>query len=82
MHSVRRPTAGATNQVLWETKQVWQNVLLLYVLLSYIVRLIPTINTWYFVMGIHYYNNSSTSIRQQYIHEIAHREFRLQHFRH
>ena len=27
-----RPTAGPVNQVLWEAKQVWQNMLLLYVL--------------------------------------------------
>ena len=44
-----------------------------------IVRVIPT-NTWCFVMGIDYYNNSSTSIQQQYIHDIVHRAFHLQHF--
>ena len=25
-----RPTAGPVNQVLWEAKQVWQNLLLIY----------------------------------------------------
>ena len=39
VHSVRRRTAGLANQVLWVAKQVWQNMLLLYVLqdLSYIM---------------------------------------------
>ena len=46
-----------------------------------IVRIIPTINTWYFVTGIDYYNNISTSI-QLYIHDIVHSAFSLQHFRH
>ena len=45
-------TAGPANQVLWEAKQVWQNMLLLYVLSYTIVFVLPTINTWYFVMGI------------------------------
>ena len=26
------PTAGTANKVLWKAKQVWQNILLLYVL--------------------------------------------------
>ena len=34
VQSVRRPTAGPANQVLWEAKQVWQNMLLLYALES------------------------------------------------
>ena len=33
-------------------------------------------------MGIDYYNNSSTSIQQQYAHDIVHRIFYLRHFRH
>ena len=37
-------------------------------------------NTWYFVVGIDYYN-SSTSI-QQYIDDVVHRAFYLLHFRH
>ena len=45
----------------------------------YIVRIIPALNIWYFVMGIDY--NSSTSIKQ-HIHDIVHRSFYLQHFRH
>ena len=33
IHALRaRPTAGPVNQVLWEAKQVWQNMLFLYVL--------------------------------------------------
>ena len=53
--------------MLWEAKQVWQNMLLLYVLSYIIVRKLPTIITWYFVMDIGSYNNSSsTSIQQQY----------------
>ena len=63
VHSVRRPTAGPADQVLWEAKQVWQNMLFLYVLSYIMVRIIP-IDTWYFVMGIDYYNNSSTSTQQ------------------
>ena len=51
-YPVRRPTAGPAT---WEAKRVWQNKLILYVLPSYvIVRIIPTINTWYFVMDIDY----------------------------
>ena len=62
MHSVSRPTTGPANQVLWEAKQVWQNILLLYVLFScIIVRIIPAINTWCFLMGIDY--NNATAVR-------------------
>ena len=50
-----------------------------YMYSNYIVRIIPAIDIWYFVMGIDY--NSSTSI-QQYIRDIVHRAFYLQHFRH
>ena len=32
VHSIRRPTADPADQVLFEAKQVWQNMLLLYVL--------------------------------------------------
>ena len=57
-------------------------MLLLYALLSYIiVRILPDINIWYFVTGIDY-NNSSTSIQRQYIHDVVHRAFYFQHFRH
>ena len=35
-----RPTAGPVNQVLWEAKQVWQNRLLLYVLVYHGHRLL------------------------------------------
>ena len=38
-----------------------------------------TINTWHFVMGIGYYISTS---RQQYIHDIVHKAFYLQHCRH
>ena len=33
-----RPTAGPVDQVLWEAKQVWQNMLLLHVETSRIIR--------------------------------------------
>ena len=40
VHSVRRPTAGLTNQALWEARSwyIWQNMLLLYILVSIIMR--------------------------------------------
>ena len=42
---------------------------------SYIIVRTYYISTWYFVMGIDYYNNSSTSIQQQYVHEFVLRAF-------
>ena len=37
-----RPTAGPVNKLLWEAKQVWQNMLILYVLVYHRVY-----NTYY-----------------------------------
>ena len=73
--TVRRPTAGLAKKVLREAKQVWQNMLLSYVLLYIIVRIIPT---WCFVMGLDHF------IQHQYIykHNVVHSAFYLQHFRH
>ena len=46
-----RPTAGPVNQVLWEAKQVWQNMRLLYVLVYHRAYNTYYINTWYLVPG-------------------------------
>ena len=40
-------TAGPVNQVLWETKQVWQNILYIYILVP---------GTWYVLAGHRAYN--------------------------
>ena len=45
-----RPSAGPVNRVLWEAKQVWQSMLLLYVLVYHRAYNTCCINTWYQVL--------------------------------
>ena len=64
--------ARPTNHVLWEAKQVWQNMLLLCVLSYH--RAYNTFTTWYFVI----WASTTTTNKQQYIRHTRYNHHSIQ----
>ena len=75
-------SAGPVNQVLCEAKQVWQNMLLLYVLLYHRAYNTYCINTGIWYQVLRYGHRLVQQQQYEYIHAVVHRAFDLLHFRH
>ena len=75
MPSVSRPTTGPTKSCGRRSRYDKHAPFIRTLVYRRAYNTYYYINILYFVMGIDYYNNSGTSIQQQYIHDIVHKAF-------